>query len=317
MNGGGEEIGASVLAARALLDPGRASAEPSAQVAIYRAIYAGGWRGRGPLPDAHAPQAIMDARFVAEILDAEPAERFGCLWTVESVDGEEVTLTRDGLRAWAQRAELDREPVAGERLRVAARVVSASRLPGFVHRFGAAPEPPLSRVYAHLEPDAARWFVSEYGSALDARGVGYELKVLAHPLSYFRGDAAVLIVSSHQVESVAEDVVARTGPGRLAGSPVDLLLTRRVAPGIAVADQPDDVDPSGATSHGMWVADLLHWAAARLDEATAQRGAALVAERLADLGRDEEAPWRRAASPASPGEVDRDPLAYSAPANLP
>jgi hypothetical protein len=288
------DAGRAVLAARSIAEADQTDRVPPT-MAIYRAVYAGGWRGDGPRPDADAPEALIDSRFVAAILDADPTEEFGPLWTVEAVRRDRVNLIAAGLRASAQRGELDREPTPGATVRVASRALGAGRLPGFVHRCGTIPESPLSRVYVHLQPAAAGWFATDFAQTLAAREVGYELKVLAHPGAYFRGDSAVLMVSSRELEGTVAHIVASVSRNRIAAAPAQPLLTRRVAVGIAVADQPDDLDPSGETSHGMWVNDLLRWAAARLEEPTVERGAALVAERLAELGRDPAAPWRRRA----------------------
>lgn len=282
------EVEGAVAAARTLLERARAGSPAS----IYRAVYAGGWRGDGVPPDEGAPEAPMDTRFIEAVTAGVGERLFGPHWTVDSVAGDRAILSRHGVRAVAPANELDRPPEVGRSVRVPMPAVSASRLPGFVHRVGGAPKPPLSRIYVHLRPDAARWLLASYGPELARRGVAYEMKALAHPGNYFRGDAGVVMVSSADVHRIAEHLASAAGPGRLAGSPVRLLLTEQVAPGVAIADQPDDQDPSGATSHGMWVTQVLQWAADRSD-GHGRDGAEMVSRRLVALGRSPTSPWKR------------------------
>lgn len=284
----------AAAAAQAIL-AGANGGSAGGATAVYRAVYAGGWRGTGPRPDAAAPEALTDTRFAAAVA-AIDGTRFEGGWTVESVRDGEVLLERDGLRARAERVELDRRPVRGSSVGVATPIVSAGRLPGFVHRIGPPPEPPLSRIYLHLRPNAARWLVDAYGCTLERLGIGYELKVLAHPANYFRGDAGVVVVSKGDAERVAHDVAARAVPDRLMPEPATPLLTERIADGVSRADHPHDWDTAGAASHGMWVTELLCWAAEQSATKDRDELSTMLTRRIADLGREASAPWLLCAS---------------------
>ncbi|HET7463374.1 MAG TPA: T3SS effector HopA1 family protein [Longimicrobium sp.] len=191
------------------------------------------------------------------------------------------------------------QPVKGARIRVWRPRESATLQPGFWFAFGAAggsEELPLLRVYFNLAADAAPLLVAALVGGLDRHGVPFRFKCLSHRSLYPRTDAAVLYVARRHwapASEIVEAAAARVGRGMLDETP---LFTRRLAPGVALAEDPGGGESFGMhrcrlAAQGVWTAwtQGAHAPAARL---------AAVEEAFARGGVDPARPWRGVASPA-------------------
>ncbi len=240
-------------------------------------------------------------------------------WTVAAHEDGRVVVEREGLRLWVRPEELHRD--GGERTpqpdavqpgtQVGVRMPKELRRlsPGFYMALGDAEFPSdasaaagIVRCYWSLRSEGAAALVEQLTGALNEAGLAFRLKVIADPEGYRRCDAGVLYTLAPQFELLAPIVadVHRQVESWL--RPASPALTKPLAPGLALAEDPG----AGAESFGMNRCRVL--AEGIVD--AAERGAGSVAERLevvaAHLGRagvSLEQPYLR------PGSVDR----YSLP----
>jgi hypothetical protein len=261
-------------------------------------------------------------------------------WTVAAHEDGRVVVERDGLRLWVRPEDLHRD--GGERtpppgavqpgpheldddrdehappldaVQVGAQVgvrmpKELRRLsPGFYMALGDAEFPAdasaaagIVRFYWSLRRDGAAALVERLTGALNEAGIAFRLKVIADPEGYRRCDAGVLYTLAPQFERLAPivaDTHRRIEPWLRPASPA---LTKPLAPGLALAEDPG----AGTESFGMNRCRLL--AEGIVD--AAERGAGLVAERMevvaahfGQAGVSLEQPYLR------PGSVD----SYSLP----
>jgi hypothetical protein len=94
------------------------------------------------------------------------------------------------------------------------------------------------RIYFNVRPASASWLLRTLSQALQDAAVSYQLKLLNHPQSYTRPDAAVLYVQGSDA-GVCRAIVDRlTASGTAAFRKAIPALTRAIYPGVAVADEP-------------------------------------------------------------------------------
>jgi len=191
------------------------------------------------------------------------------------------------------------QPVKGARIRVWRPRESATLQAGFWFAFGAAggsEELPLLRVYFNLTADAAPVLVAALAGGLDRHGVPFRFKCLSRRSLYPRTDAAVLYVARRHwalADEVVRAAAGRAGRGMVDETP---LFTRRIAPGVALAE-----DPGGGESFGMHRCRLAAqgvWNAWREGARGTQARLAAVAAAFERGGVDPARPWRGVASPA-------------------
>jgi hypothetical protein len=199
--------------------------------------------------------AVMDAPFVEKLRAAVPGVVWSDGWTVTGTDPDRILMTRDGVRAWARPDRVEpSSPASGTQVRVRIPSLSAGIAPGFVVRRSPVPVPePWTRVYLNLPAARAPWFLGPLTDEI-AEHMPVLSKVAAHPRAFLRRDAGVLYLPTDRVPPVLDliqSAIHRDGVVLEQGTP---LLTRRIAPGVATADDPSDL-PS--PSHGRWVADLV------------------------------------------------------------
>ncbi len=129
--------------------------------------------------------------------------------------------------------------------------------------------------------------------ALEAAGIECDAKVLAHPSNYFRADSAVIYIPSEAelralriLQRVLDDHTVRLDKHTPA-------LAKRIARGIAVADEPSDLAAAGEMSHGQWVTGILVEAVEGTDDV--EETAARIEQLIIRDGRDPQRPYRRGA----------------------
>lgn len=274
-----------------------ASDDEDAKRLAYLAIYACGFtHGRDLAPYRGLPALGRNDAFVARLYQTVDDTVWIGGWTVTGHDGQRVLITRDGMRAYVTRGELQPTgllPGAGDQVAFRAPVLRGG-MPGFVFRAGREPledRTALSRLYLNIRPSAASWALGALARRLDSEGLAHEMKVLAHPRSYLRRDPCVVYVQISD-EPHALDLVAREldklGRGAVRrGAP---RLTGRVVPGLNVAHDPTDLS-DGGMSYGQWVASLFLDASQHTLDPPAI--AARVRRQIAEAGRDPDRPYRR------------------------
>lgn len=183
--------------------------------------------------------------------------------------------------------------------------------PGFLYVCGSSePESDdqLLRVYVHVtDPRLAAPVWAAILEGLEDVGATYHAKALSSPSLYPRRDALVVYLG-HRSWAACHTVAAavRDLPGIAPGTSA---FTHRLAPGTALAWEPDDTRPGMATmSFGQHRANALAEAAVRaaregIDPAAPQSRTALatvLAEVCHAAGIDASAPFRNLRSPAIP-----------------
>ncbi|MBY5856125.1 hypothetical protein GR239_24905 [Rhizobium leguminosarum] len=144
--------------------------------------------------------------------------------------------------------------VKGAKVRLRLGRNSLRSSPGFCLLFGdfdLPAEGPKLRFYWNLDPGLAVRFVSEATSRLNASHIPFRLKVLTDPLAYDRCDAGVLYIERSGLGAVADEIAkvySAIGPLREKVP----AFTRKLAPGLAAAD-----DPGNGESFGMHRCGLL------------------------------------------------------------
>lgn len=278
----------------------RVGDDGDAAALTYVAVYACGFAGGGT--DLERYRAVMrrwrDEAFLADIRRHAGGTVEVTDWVLTASEPGRFLVTRDGVRAYVGVDDVVAVGPVGEPVVFTAPRLRPTVMPGFVvrqgrHPLAAASEAPteLSRLYLNIRPTAAAWALGTLAERLDVAAVPHQMKVLAHPGAYQRRDACVVYVPSEREAGVV-DLVRRAAAdaGRaVLGAPVPR-LTARVAPGIGLAHEPTDLEPSGR-SHGQWVAGLFHEAARHTSDprSVARRVRALIVE----AGRDPAHPHRR------------------------
>lgn len=198
----------------------------------------------GLSPGAHA----LRGRLI-EALGAERVPWPG--WYLVSRSQSRIVGEHQGLRIAIERGEpwypagrslAPGDPLPLDRPRVRERVS-----PGYVTLVGRhSPRggEHLSRIYLNLTAVAAPHLAAALGARLDDAELPYEFKVASDPDEYWRTDVAVLYVDRDDAERATEITleVARE-PGTL--DPEVPALTRPLAPGLALADDPGDGESFG------------------------------------------------------------------------
>lgn len=214
---------------------------------------------------------------------------------------DQVLVLRGGVRVWAEASDLvegaDGPPGARAVLRVPAGRPAVS--PGFFLAGGSTrvKGQPRLRLYAHLrDPESAYPAWKSALEFMEARGAGYLAKVLSSHALYPRRDALVVYLTE------TSDEVPELLTGRLAGLPGLLpdtsVFARVLAPGLALAWEPDDSRPQmRGLSFGQHRASVT---ARALIRAAAEEGVRLeqaLVEEYTAAGIDPAAPFRNLDSP--------------------
>jgi hypothetical protein len=128
----------------------------------------------------------------------------------------------------------------------------------------------------------------------NAARVPFQAKVLNDPAAYVRADAAVLYIERNDLAPAMALLPALHRVTRAGLRDTTPMLTKRLAPGLAVAD-----DPGDGRSFGQHRCQLIAEGLVRsADRATARSAARLkaVADRFAADGLSGEAPWLKPGS---------------------
>jgi len=215
-------------------------------------------------------------------------------WRVVRRTGDgKVVVARDGLTLWAQPGEVagPAEPGAAVRLLLPKEMLRLS--PGFYLALGDAGLDPdgatVVRLYWNLRSDGAAALISMLTAALNKDRLRFRFKVINDPEGYFRCDAAVLYIV-HGDYGRAADIVAATYPAIARHlKPAIPALTKRLADGLGLAEDPGP----GGDSFGMHRCRLLADAVVRAHEHSGPGGARLsdVETRFAEEGLSLDRPY--------------------------
>jgi hypothetical protein len=276
--------------------------------ALYRRLYC--------RPQPHAvpgPPDLRAARVFIETLSNANGGN-GCWdadWTVERADADGMLQLRkvgQKLRFWAFETEF--RPDDGEHSLAATGRVRIGKelremLPGFYMALGEADRPSrasgqprtMTRFYWHLTAQAAVLWLAELTRRFNAAAVPFEAKVLSDPGAYWRADAGVLYIDDawrDKALALLPDL-HRTLFRRL--RPATPMFTRRLAPGLAMAEDPGDGQSFGQHRCSL-VAKALQQAYEEGLESVQERAAAIM-RGFTRQGLDAARPW------LNPGSADK------------
>jgi hypothetical protein len=170
-------------------------------------------------------------------------------------------------------------------------------LPGYYTALGDADQPiadngtpaDIVRLYWHLKAESAVTWMRELTHRLNAAEIAFRAKVLSVPAAYFRADAGVLYLARSDFERTKALLpeLHRTVSQDL--RPMTPMFTKRLARGLAAAD-----DPGDGRSFGQHRCELVADGLVRAFEAGRTSAGArtdAVAERFAEEGLDVARPW--------------------------
>jgi hypothetical protein len=103
----------------------------------------------------------------------------------------------------------------------------------------------LLRVYWHATPRGALLLMESLTRSLNGLGLAFRFKVVAHPDGYGRCDAAVLYLERQEFERAAPELVRVLGWAASELEPPVPAFTRRLAPGVAIAEDPGSAESFG------------------------------------------------------------------------
>lgn len=235
---------------------------------LYESFYCSG----GPVPRAaRGPRQAHGHRpgpspFVDELSRAnrgrgsrEPG------WKVVRTENDgRIVVRRGGLRLWARPEEVGGGPAAdgaaepgraeGEQVSVALPPELRRLSPGFYMALGDVGldlGEPLVRHYWNLESTGGAALIAAGTGVLNQAGVPFRLKVAIEPASYDRRDAGVLYTPRRGLATVAALLPTIRGAVAAHLRPGAPALTKPLAEGLAVADDPPDGDSFGLHRCGL------------------------------------------------------------------
>jgi len=274
--------------------------------ALYRRLYCRPQRGHALAPPGH--RAVHS--FVERLSEANSGRgTWEPGWVIRGVESDGALVVHkqtDDLTLWARPSQFRPRSGAaapGEVGRLWLGKELREMLPGYYMAMGDAdqedydPEthPSTVRFYFHLASTGAELWVRELTGRLNAAAVPFHAKLHSDPAMYVRADAAVLYVSRNDLTrtmAILPAVHAALSRHLRSSTPI---FTKRLARGLAVAE-----DPGDGRSFGQHRCGLVAEALVRHFETggnTARGAATAVVARFAEAGLDARRPWLNAGSP--------------------
>jgi hypothetical protein len=243
---------------------------------LYRQFYSvGGIHSDSQTFQLSGSQA-SEQQFVQMLSDANHGDdHFDPGWCVLSVGESSLTIMKDGIRLTTDAVDCNSEEsiVQGGTVSLRTSKECLRMTPGFYLAIGSAPgavrgsaHGPLVRIYWNVTPSGAVKLIDELTRLLNSRGIVFRLKALRDPSTYERCDAAVLYLSKSDFLSIwgkLTRVYKRVSGYMKQGVPA---LTKRLAPGLGLAE-----DPDGSTSFGMHRCELIAEGLMRASEARTKK----------------------------------------------
>jgi len=235
-------------------------------------------------------------------------------WQVRAVQDGQVVVERHQLRLWVAAAEVvtagGSRPEAGGMVSVRLPKELLKLSPGFYMALGDEGLPchdaePLVRFYWNLESDTAPRLVRELTGRLNQARIPFRLKVVNDHRRYTRCDAGVLYVPRRHYPTVVAVVRTVHGAVRDGLAPQTPALTKQLAPGLGLAEEPPGGDSFGTHRCGL-LADGIIRAHEQGRRSLADR-MQVIADRLEEDGISLDAPF------LNPGSCDVYLFAAPAP----
>jgi hypothetical protein len=152
----------------------------------------------------------------------------------------------------------------------------------------------MVRFYWHLTSAVSREWMRELTVRFNTANVPFQAKVLNDPAAYVRADAGVLYVERKDAAQTMALLPALHRVTRAGLRDTTPMLTKRLAPGLSVAD-----DPGDGRSFGQHRCQLIAEGLVRVAGVSSRFENRLkaVVDRFTDEGLSCSAPWLKAGSP--------------------
>ena len=254
-----------------------------------------------PTAERPEPQGLGDHMFVEQLAAVNCGRgSWQSGWRVRAVDGDQIVVQQHGLDIWARREEcLAEEGGLDTGATVKVRFPNELRKmsPGFYMALGDEDferSEPVVRLYWHLTADAAVPFVDAATRALNAARIPFRLKVVNDPIRFTRCDAGVVYVAKPSFEQAARALAPVHAQVAPALRPTPPALTKRLAPGLSLGEDPPDGDSFGLHRCLLVAEGLVR--AAETGAVTLEDRLACIADRFAEEGMDVTRPFLNASA---------------------
>ena len=214
-------------------------------------------------------------------------------------EGGALAVARDGLTLWVAPAEISSANGGGLAPGASVGVLMPKELlrlsPGFYMALGDTEFPvdgsePIVRFYWNLTSEGAPGLIGLLTGRLNAERLAFRVKVVSDPGQYTRCDAGVLYTLRSDYKRVCAVVAETYDAIATALKPATPALTKQLAPGLALAEEPDEQMVSFGMSRCRLLAEAIA-RAAELGVSDPERRLELVSERFAQDGVDLDAPY--------------------------
>lgn len=181
-------------------------------------------------------------------------------WRVHAIDGDHVVVQRDNFRAWARPDEItiagSGPPNAGTPIAIHLPKELLRASPGFYVALGDEKMPPpgrapIVRVYWNIAATAAPRLMRSATTQLNTAGIPFRLKMVSDPEGYTRCDAAVLYLPKQCYPAAEQIVAALHHESRDDISDAIPALTKQLAIGLGLAEDPGDGSSFGMHRCGL------------------------------------------------------------------
>jgi hypothetical protein len=282
---------------------------------LRQVLYLGFYAVGAPVADATPPARPARCPDFVQALSAANSSHghWSWGWTVTSIEEDgAVSAELDGLRLLAPGGAWrgsERSPIhVGSTVELLMPKEQLGISPGFYLAHGNVDLDPGSerrivRVYWNTNAAGAVKLMASLTDGLNARGLAFQLKVMAHPDCFTRRDAAVLYLRGDDFDAAAPALArARAVAAGQIGAAVPA-FTKPVAPGVAVAENPSEGTSFGWHRCGLLAEAIVDGHERRLG--TIERRVDVVGERFAEAGLSLDTPY------LNPGATDRYRLVSS------
>ncbi|HEX6606336.1 MAG TPA: T3SS effector HopA1 family protein [Chloroflexia bacterium] len=265
---------------------------------LYREGYCARYQG-APAPDS-APDG-PDADFIRSLEAANPGKtRMDAGWHVvgPGPDGR-FWLQKGGVArtawpgAFLTHAGPNQAPQAGQPASIHWPHESRQLQPGTYFVIGAAvpddvADAPIMRFYWHVQAGGAPRLLAALAAALNRFQIPFRFKCPAHPANYSRRDAAVLYISRRDYALVARLLAPIYYNLQACMQPDTPLFTRRLAPGLAFAEDPGTEESFGQHRCRLLAGGL--WRAHELQAMSSAERLEIIRKHFAETGIDLDRP---------------------------
>lgn len=273
---------------------------------LAQVLYAQFYTRSGSVPQSH--DELADRTLVAALSAANSGKgTWEPGWVIQG-EAEEgrIPVRKDGLTLWVTSDQLRSRGAstrAGTRCRIRIGKELREMMSGFYIAIGNGDERDeqdeedrLVRLYFHISPQGAPALISAITNTLNRAQIAFRAKVLNHHSGYPRADAGVLYLDRRNHLRAAPLLPSIYEPVRAHLGGTEPRFTKRLAPGLGLAEDPGTEESFGQHRCRL-VAEGL-WAAYKAGKQTSEERLAAVCAALERAGLAPQRPYLQ------PGSVD-------------